>query len=164
MEALRGGQLRVSELTAQMGSVSSTLKTLEAKGAVVIEHRRRMRGFSEDAALVAQRAVSGSATDKAGEGGDAGFELARENRAGLPADEGGAAGLATACEGYAGQSRADDADLAAGNENAAHAPSRKPQLTPGQAQALDAISSACDAADGHVVLVDGVTGSGRTGV
>ena len=43
-------------------------------------------------------------------------------------------------------------------------PSRKPQLTPGQEQALDAISSACDAADGHVVLVDGVTGSGKTEV
>ena len=43
-------------------------------------------------------------------------------------------------------------------------PHRKPQLTPGQAQALDAISSACDAADGHVVLVDGVTGSGKTEV
>ena len=43
-------------------------------------------------------------------------------------------------------------------------PSRKPQLTPGQEQALEAISSACDAADGHVVLVDGVTGSGKTEV
>ena len=63
-----------------------------------------------------------------------------------------------------GRSCADDADLAAGNENSAHVPSRKPQLTPGQAQALDAISSACDAADGHVVLVDGVTGSGKTEV
>ena len=67
MEALRGGQLRVSELTAQLGSVSSTLKALEAKGAVVIEHRRRMRGFSEDAARIAQRAVSGAAGDTAGE-------------------------------------------------------------------------------------------------
>lgn len=98
MEALRGGQLRVSELTAQMGSVSSTLKALEAKGAVVIERRRRMRGFSEDAA------------------------------------------------------------------RGAHAPSPKPQLTSGQAQALGAIADACDAADGHVVLVDGVTGSGKTEV
>ena len=67
MEALRGGQLRVSELAAQLGSVSSTLKALEAKGAVVIEHRRRMRGFSEDVARIAQRAVSGAAGDTAGE-------------------------------------------------------------------------------------------------
>ena len=142
-----------------MGSVSSTLKTLEAKGAVVIEHRRRMRGFSEDAARIAQRAVSGAAGDTAGEEA-VGFGEA----AGGGVVEGGAAGFATACEGHAGRLCADDADLAVGNENAAHAPSRKPQLTPGQAQALDAISSACDAADGHVVLVDGVTGSGKTEV
>ena len=159
MEALRGGQLRVSELTAQLGSVSSTLKALEAKGAVVIEHRRRMRGFSEDAARIAQRAVSGAFGDAAGEE-TVGFGEA----AGGGAVEGGAAGFATACEGHAGRSCADDADLAAGNENAAHVPSRKPQLTPGQEQALEAISSACDAADGHVVLVDGVTGSGKTEV
>ena len=159
MDALRGGQLRVSELTAQLGSVSSTLKALEAKGAVVIEHRRRMRGFSEDAARIAQRAVSGAFGDAAGEE-TVGFGEA----AGGGAVEGGAAGFATACEGHAGRSCADDADLAAGNENAAHVPSRKPQLTPGQEQALEAISSACDAADGHVVLVDGVTGSGKTEV
>ncbi|MDO5792218.1 MAG: primosomal protein N' [Coriobacteriia bacterium] len=128
MEALRGGQLRVSELTAQMGSVSSTLKALEAKGAVVIEHRRRMRGFSEDAARIAQRAVSG--IDGDGAGGEAG--------------------------GSASEPAAD--------EGVAHAPSVKPQLTPGQAQALGAIADACDAADGHVVLVDGVTGSGKTEV
>ena len=159
MEALRGGQLRVSELAAQLGSVSSTLKALEAKGAVVIEHRRRMRGFSEDAARIAQRAVSGAAGDTAGEEA-VGFGEA----AGGGVVEGGAAGFATVCEGHAGRLCADDADLAAGNESAAHVPSRKPQLTPGQAQALDAISSACDAADGHVVLVDGVTGSGKTEV
>ena len=128
MEALRGGQLRVSELTAQMGSVSSTLKAMEAKGAVVIEHRRRMRGFSEDAARIAQRAVSG--IDGDGAGGEAG--------------------------GSASEPAAD--------EGVAHAPSVKPQLTPGQAQALGAIADACDAADGHVVLVDGVTGSGKTEV
>ena len=132
---------------------------MEAKGAVVIEHRRRMRGFSEDAARIAQRAVSGAAGDTAGEEA-VGFGEA----AGGGVVEGGAAGFATACEGHAGRLCADDADLAVGNENAAHAPSRKPQLTPGQAQALDAISSACDAADGHVVLVDGVTGSGKTEV
>ena len=126
---------------------------------MVIEHRRRMRGFSEDAARIAQRAVSGAAGDTAGEEA-VGFGEA----AGGGVVEGGAAGFATVCEGHAGRLCADDADLAAGNESAAHVPSRKPQLTPGQAQALDAISSACDAADGHVVLVDGVTGSGKTEV
>ena len=159
MEALRGGQLRVSELTAQLGSVSPTLKALEAKGAVVIEHRRRMRGFSEDAARIAQRAVSGAFEDAAGEEA-VGFG----ESAGGGVVERRASGSEAACEGHAGQSCASVANLAAGNEDAAHAPSRKPQLTPGQAQALDAISSACDAADGHVVLVDGVTGSGKTEV
>ena len=43
-------------------------------------------------------------------------------------------------------------------------PSAKPQLTEGQATALDAISQACDHAQGEVVLVDGVTGSGKTEV
>ncbi|WP_303859110.1 primosomal protein N' [Senegalimassilia anaerobia] len=131
MEALRGGQLRVSELTAQLGSVSSTLKALEAKGAVVIEHRRRMRGFSEDAACMAQRAISG--IDGGGAGGEAG-------------------GLGI------------NAVLPAGDGAQPLASSPKPQLTPGQAHALDAIAAACDAADGHVVLVDGVTGSGKTEV
>lgn len=135
MEALRGGQLRVSELTAQMGSVSSTLKALEAKGAVVIEHRRRMRGFSEDAARMAQRAVS-AVEEAVGLGEAAGGDSVERGGASLPAGNGGAA-----CS-----------------------PSPKPQLTLGQAQALDAIATACDAADGHVALVDGVTGSGKTEV
>ncbi len=139
MEALRGGQLRVSELTAQLGSVSSTLKALEAKGAVVIEHRRRMRGFAEDAARGARRAVLGAC-------GDTG--------------EGGLAGSAAACEGYTNP----PAGVAAVDDGQPHAPSPKPQLTPGQAQALEAIAAACDAADGSVVLVDGVTGSGKTEV
>ncbi|MDR4054164.1 MAG: primosomal protein N', partial [Senegalimassilia sp.] len=124
-----------------------------------IEHRRRMRGVSEEAARIAPRAVSGAAGDTAGEEAFGFGEVA-----GGGVVEGGAAGFATACEGHADRLCADDADLAAGNENAAHVPSRKPQLTPGQEQALDAISSACDAADGHVVLVDGVTGSGKTEV
>lgn len=39
-----------------------------------------------------------------------------------------------------------------------------PELTPGQQQALNAIEDAVSAADGQVVLVDGVTGSGKTEV
>lgn len=38
------------------------------------------------------------------------------------------------------------------------------RLTDGQAQALTAISQACERGDGSVVLVDGVTGSGKTEV
>lgn len=41
---------------------------------------------------------------------------------------------------------------------------RPAQLTQGQTQALAAISAACDAGRGDVVVVDGVTGSGKTEV
>lgn len=106
VEALRGGQLRVAELTAQFGAVSSTLKALEAKDVVRIVRRRRMRGMEDAAGQGAQ-----SVTDT--------------NR---------------------------------------HMPTPKPPLTAGQAEALRAIEQACDAGDGRVVLVDGVTGSGKTEV
>ena len=49
VEALRGGQLRVAELTAQFGAVSSTLKALESKDVVRIVRRRRMRGVEQGA-------------------------------------------------------------------------------------------------------------------
>ena len=44
VEALRGGELRVAELAAQFGAVSSVLKALEAKDVVRVVRRRRMRG------------------------------------------------------------------------------------------------------------------------
>ena len=44
--ALRAGELRVAELAAEFGAVSVALKTLEGKGVVRIERRRRMRGFA----------------------------------------------------------------------------------------------------------------------
>lgn len=43
-------------------------------------------------------------------------------------------------------------------------PSPKPALTPGQAEALAAIAGAAERGAGEVVLVDGVTGSGKTEV
>lgn len=43
-------------------------------------------------------------------------------------------------------------------------PSRKPELTEGQVRALEAIACAQDAACGQVVVLDGVTGSGKTEV
>lgn len=47
---------------------------------------------------------------------------------------------------------------------AAAAPSPKPDLTEGQVAALEAIADARRAGDGRTVLVDGVTGSGKTEV
>ncbi|MEG1245850.1 MAG: primosomal protein N' [Gordonibacter sp.] len=107
VEALRAGELRVAELAAELGAVSGALKTLEGKGAVRIERRRRMRGMpSGVSGGVGSREESGSS----------------------------------------------------------FVPSRKPLLTSGQASALGAVESACASGNGEVVLLDGVTGSGKTEV
>ena len=125
MEALAQGELRVAELTAEFGNVSSTLKTLADKGVVVIERRRRLRGVPVGART---RTIS----------------TLRENPQ-------------SAVQGP------DDASTGV-RYAAAFVPSAKPVLTSGQAQALEAIRHACERADGSVVLVDGVTGSGKTEV
>ena len=101
--AVRTGELRVSELSAQMGAISSTLRALEAKGVVRIVRRRRMRGTPDGAH---------------------------------------AASTPIASDGFT--------------------PSPKPALTPGQESALAAIDRAREHACGEVVVVDGVTGSGKT--
>lgn len=98
LEALKQGDLRVTELTAEYGSVSSTLKSLEKKGVIRVELRRRMREYGQ---------TSSAFTKRAGE---------------------------------------------------------RPVLTCHQDQALKAIHQAASFNDGHVVLVDGVTGSGKTEV
>ena len=121
--ALAGGPVRVAELAAQLGSLSSTLKALEGKDVVRIEHRRRMRGASP-----------------AGAGGGA---------------AGGAPGTAAALAG------APEAAAVPGGTPSSIRPA---QLTDGQAEAVAAIDEACAADDGRVVLVDGVTGSGKTEV
>lgn len=98
LEALSQGDLRVSELTAEYGSVASTLSSLEKKGVIRIEQRRRMRapeGQSE--------------------------EFTRRIRP-------------------------------------------RPELTQDQQRVVNAIRSAASAKTGEVVLVDGVTGSGKTEV
>ena len=101
LEALAsGGDVRAAELAAEFGGIASTLATLEKKGAIVIEHRRRMRGMDRSAA-------------------DAPSEFV---------------------------------------------PTQKPVLTSGQADALAAINEAADREAGEVVVVDGVTGSGKTEV
>ena len=94
IEALKEGEMRLPELSLQVGAVNATVKALERRGLVVVEKRRRLRGVVED----------------------------------LPAD--------------------------------------KPvhTLTHGQDEALSAIEAAYEAGKGGVVLLDGVTGSGKTEV
>ncbi len=67
-----------------------------------------------------------------------------------------------AVEVYARRRHRDKA--AVGPSEAPFVPSEKPRLTESQAQALSAIAEAQDAACGEVVVVDGVTGSGKTEV
>lgn len=55
IEALRMGEVRVAELTAQLGSLSSTLKSLQDKGVLVIELRRRFRSLSSGEAPISTR-------------------------------------------------------------------------------------------------------------
>ena len=94
IDALREGEVRVAELGIEIDNVSATLRSMEQRGLVKIENRRRMRGVK--------------------------------------------------------RSTVSSADIE--------------DLTQGQRDALAAIDGARAAADGSVVLLDGVTGSGKTEV
>ncbi len=98
LEALRQGDLRVSELTAEYGSVASTLTSLEKKGVIRIEQRRRLRSPQDQSEVFSARTKP------------------------------------------------------------------KPALTEDQRRALSAIEKAAMTHAGEVVLIDGVTGSGKTEV
>lgn len=98
LAALEQGDLRVAELAAEYGALNSTLASLEKKGVIRIETRRRMRAPSGESAAFSARVRP------------------------------------------------------------------RPALTADQETALHAIDDATRCADGHVVLVDGVTGSGKTEV
>lgn len=98
LEALAQGDLKVADLTAEYGSVSAVLKTLESKGVIAIEERRRVRGSAEISPAFSKRIHE------------------------------------------------------------------RPELTPAQASALEAISACQQRGDGEVVVLDGVTGSGKTEV
>lgn len=100
LNALRsGGEVRVIELTAQVGAIASALSTLEKKDVITIEHRRRMRSVEGSQCTHAHYTIG-----------------------------------------------------------------EKPQLNEEQAQAVACINHATQRACGEVVLVDGVTGSGKTEV
>lgn len=98
LEALRQGDLRVSELTAEYGSITSTLNSLEKKGVIRIEQRRRLRAPLDCSEVFSARV------------------------------------------------------------------GKRPSLTKDQQNALSVIEKAAQTQKGEVVLVDGVTGSGKTEV
>ena len=97
LDALRSGELRVTDLTAEYGQVSSVLKALEEKGVIRVESRRRYREAEESS------------------------------------------------------------DVFRPSPN-------RPTLTDDQVRALAAIEDARAAHEGRVVVLDGVTGSGKTEV
>lgn len=113
LAAVRTGDVRVSELTAEFGSVSACLTALEKKGVVRIERRRRMRG------------IDGGGSDVSGSG---------------------------------------FSDGAAAPASVFRVDVEKPVLNACQQHAVDVISAAYERKNGEVVLVDGVTGSGKTEV
>ncbi len=131
--AVSGGPVRVAELSAQMGSISSVLKALEAKGVVSIERRRRMRGVpdNERPGGAGAPVACGSAAASADLAAPAAVDAAASGAPGLPGACGGASPVS---------------------------------LTAGQTDALLAIGDAVQRGDGRVVVVDGVTGSGKTEV
>ena len=124
--AVRTGELRVSELSAQMGAISSTLRALESKGVLRIVRRRRMRGADGALGSLPGIAVSGT--------------------------------LAETSDGAPSALASITSTIASGGFTT----SPKPALTPGQESALAAIDRAREHACGEVVVVDGVTGSGKT--
>ncbi len=142
IEALRAGDMRVADLAAQFGNVSPTLKSLEAKGVVRTERRRRMRGMPDGGGF-------GARTD-AGHGG-----VAADDPAALQSTDESAKHVAAH-----GQAMVDSESAAPAFASRA----TRPTLTQGQADALAAIDQARARKNGSVVLVDGVTGSGKTEV
>jgi primosomal protein N' (replication factor Y) (superfamily II helicase) len=98
LEALSQGDLRVSDLRAEYGSIDSVLSSLETKGVIKVEKRRRIRSADEVSEVFAQRVQNNL------------------------------------------------------------------ELTSDQQKAVSAIHDARTRNQGEVVLIDGVTGSGKTEV
>ncbi len=147
MDAVRRGDVRMSELALEFGSVSQAVKALEKKGAVRIEHRRRMRGFPDTPGILSNTTQDTQADDAASH--SAGDHLAESQEAQELKESQDVQELKET-EGSQGSQR--------------FIPSAKPVLTDGQKQALSVIADARASARGEVVLVDGVTGSGKTEV
>ncbi len=170
LEALKKGELRAAELSYEFGNVAATLKSLAEKDVVVIERRRRMRGMESGLkGAFALDAVGGAAIGSVGASSSS------------PGAACGACASAHNCGRDVPRfAQPDDLEIAptdpigASSSSASAKPDGscpavpdgipRMRLTEGQSEALAAISDACEKADGSVVLVDGVTGSGKTEV
>ena len=119
--AVSKGDVRVSELAAEYGSVSSCLNALQKKGVITIEHRRRYR-----------TPIANSPNCSTPHQGTS------ENGADAPA-----------CSEQTSIFRVDV---------------KAPELNADQSHALEVVLDAYQNKSGEVVLIDGVTGSGKTEV
>ena len=163
IDALKRGELRAAELSLEFGNVSNTLKALAEKDVVVIERRRRMRGMPPEGDVATCPCASEAATSRDASEGLEASEAAKS---------GGEAGSEDCLSPRSGRVpqllRQSDERLASADSGPSGASpivaSSRVTLTAGQAAALAAISEAREKADGSVVLVDGVTGSGKTEV
>jgi len=148
LEALERGELRTAELSLEFGNVASTLKSLAEKNVVVIERRRRMRGMLP------------------GPEGTPPSEDSETNRSSFGRSSCGTRSLRSLKQSSltAPPSLVAASETSEGGVPSGPGSMPRMRLTQGQEKALSAISQACEKADGSVVLVDGVTGSGKTEV
>lgn len=149
LDAVKEGDIKVSELNALYGNVSSAIGALEKKGVVRVEKRRRIRG-----ALSSDQA-SGLACGELAHGDDGDVKRDGLDRC----DDGDERAYCDERDGTVIQS--DRTDAAKVIYRVQEFPM---ELTESQCQAIDIIEHAYDAQKGEVVLIDGVTGSGKTEV
>ncbi|MDO4290531.1 MAG: primosomal protein N' [Eggerthellaceae bacterium] len=151
IDVVRRGDVRMAELALEFGNVSSTVKALAEKGVVRVELRRRMRGLSVPSVADATDGQVDAAAPRGTSSCPSACGSCTEAHFTLPS-------------GQSEAPREASLTLRTTSDVSDFTPSPKPALTSGQQEALSAIEDACAAARGEVVLVDGVTGSGKTEV
>ena len=173
LSALQAGELRVSELGLAVQSASSSLKTLEKQGVVVIESRRRLRGQTP------KLPVSSDIVDLT-DGQREALEAIKRALAGFSRVSGGADSAGSEVAGDVGGSRdADDTgDSSSGLAGDATSATGTAGLTgdatstTGTGAGLTGATSATGTAGlagatsyaAQPILLDGIAGSGKTEV
>ena len=141
--ALERGELRVAELTAEFGAVSSPLKALEKQGVVRIEHRRRMRGFQVPSACrPTERADAAASRNARYTAVDEGSRTEVRHVSVIDPGSSAAETLADSLRQPAAVQPASLQPAGAVQPAGSFTPSPKPPLTRGQADALAAIDAA----------------------